>query len=482
MISAPSNSSFPLYRAAVWICLRTLRPYLLALPLLLALVTDVSAQTDGFTALHQSTGVYASYHPIIGSDGNFYGADANTQVIYKLTPAGDYTVLYNFAGTSLGGPSSELLLANDGDFYGIAFQSYGNSVVYRLTPDGNLSTVHVFANPQVEGRSTYSRLVQGTDGNFYGTAEYGGSSDSGTIFKLTPDGLLTVLYNFPLENNGTSLANLVRGNDGNFYGTTRYGGAYQAGSAFSVTPAGVFTNLHSFGNDDDRYPDDLVLGKDGAFYGCAGGTIYSVTTAGVYSPLYTFSNPNGNTIKPTGRLLSADDGTLYGATAGLGGALFKLTTDGTLTYLYHFPYGYTGNNQSPVGDLLRDAAGNLYGISTGIPDNTFFKLTPPPSVSLSAPVPTVTGGTGQVGEFQLTLSTPVAYDVMVSCAIKGSAESNIVKIKAGKTRKVIKVEPPTDYSSGFPKVVVKLILQTGDGYILGDSTKAKVKIFFPSNQ
>ena len=136
MISLISHSSLLLHRAAVWIYLRIIRPYLLALPLLLALVTNIFAQTDGFTVLHRFAGSYATYHPIIGPDGSFYGADDNTQVVYKLTTNGAYTVLYNFADTSLGGPSSELLLAADGNFYGIAFQNYGNSVVYRLTPDG----------------------------------------------------------------------------------------------------------------------------------------------------------------------------------------------------------------------------------------------------------------------------------------------------------------------------------------------------------
>ncbi len=124
-------------------------------------------------------------------------------------------------------------------------------------------------------------MVQGTNGDFYGTTYSGGTSDRGTVFKITPSGTLTTLYNFCLESDCTGglwpFAGLVQATDGNFYGTTSDGGADFAGTVFRITPDGVLTTLHNFAG----YPKDgsapeaaLVQDTNGAFYGTThwGGT------------------------------------------------------------------------------------------------------------------------------------------------------------------------------------------------------------------
>ena len=92
--------------------------------------------------------------------------------------------------------------------------------------------------------------MQGSDGNFYGTTLDSGADDSGTVFKMTPGGTLTTLYSFCVQTNCTDgsepSAGLVQGTDGNFYGTTGYGGADGLGTVFKITPAGTLSRCTAF--------------------------------------------------------------------------------------------------------------------------------------------------------------------------------------------------------------------------------------------
>jgi uncharacterized repeat protein (TIGR03803 family) len=99
----------------------------------------------------------------------------------------------------------------------------------------------------------------------------------GTVFKITPTGTLTTIYNFCAQTGCTDGSNprdgLTLGSDGNFYGTTYYGGTYNEGTVFRLTPAGVLTTLHSFDGKDGNFPLQPVLEA-------ANGTIYGTTSAG----------------------------------------------------------------------------------------------------------------------------------------------------------------------------------------------------------
>jgi len=142
-------------------------------------------------------------------------------------------------------------------------------------------------------RTPYAGLVLGSDGNFYGTTQQGGSSGAGTVFQITTNGVLTTLVSFNYANGASPLAGLVLGNDGNFYGTTDSGGSSDAGTVFQMTPQGVLTTLVSFSspvydgsgastNANGANPQaGLTLGSDGNFYGTTandgpggGGTIF----------------------------------------------------------------------------------------------------------------------------------------------------------------------------------------------------------------
>ena len=156
--------------------------------------------------------------------------------------------------------------------------------------------------------------VVGLDGDLYGTCEEGGTYDNGTIFKITPNGRLTLLYNFsqyiirggaPYESNsdGAYPETLVLGPDGDLYGTATTGGLGANGTIFKITPSGTFTTLHSFnatptgsGNTDGANPSaSLVFAPDGSLYGTTVrggtdylGTVFKLTPSGTFSTLHTF--------------------------------------------------------------------------------------------------------------------------------------------------------------------------------------------------
>jgi uncharacterized repeat protein (TIGR03803 family) len=310
---------------------------------------------------------------IQGKDGNFYGAtsaggtggcDFGCGVAFKITPAGVESVLYSFSGGMDGGGPNGLVQGSDGNFYGTA--SFGGStngvcapdgcgVVFRLTPAGAESALYAFAGT-ADGAVPAS-LIQGSDGSFYGTTVYGGQSSNGTVFKVTAAGAETVLHSFAGGSDGAlPQTPLVQGSDGNFYGTTPFGGASSNGVVFKITPAGAQTVLYAFagGTTDGAGPDTaMIQGGDGNFYGttnsggdasCAGGcgTVFKITPAGAESVLYLFtaSAVEGAEEPGPSSLLQGSDGNFYGTTSDGGvfgfGTVFKLTPAGAETLLYSF--------------------------------------------------------------------------------------------------------------------------------------------------
>jgi uncharacterized repeat protein (TIGR03803 family) len=198
-----------------------------------------------------------------GSDGNFYGTTslggnlslnngAGYGTVFQMTPAGVLTRLVSFTGANGSYPSAGLVQGTNGSFYGTAEYGgnlslnagYGFGTVFKMTPAGALTTLVSFN--LANGYNPSAGLVQGSDGNFYGTTDGGGAGGAGTVFKMTPAGVLTTLVAFNGADGNSPQAPLVQGSDGNFYGTTGYGGANGKGTVFQVTPAGALTTLVSF--------------------------------------------------------------------------------------------------------------------------------------------------------------------------------------------------------------------------------------------
>src|SRR4029077_20434561 len=222
-----------------------------------------------------------------------------------------FRVLANFDGTNGSQPFAPLLQGTDGKFYGTSLSggTYGSGTVFNITPDGVLAAIHSFCaqNGCPDGREARAALIPASDGNYYGTTTYGGINNNyGTVFKVTPTGTLTTIYKFCTQHNCTDgegvFGSVIQATDGNFYGTTNEGG------------------------DVTCYPP----------YGC--GTVFKLTSAGVLTTLHRFHSTDG--AFPFAGLVQANDGSFYGTTGGGGsygyGAIFKITSGGRLTTLYSF--------------------------------------------------------------------------------------------------------------------------------------------------
>ncbi len=346
------------------------------------------------------------------SDGNFYGTTriggANGEgTVFKMTPSGTLTTLYSFCPKNLcrdgQQPEAGLLQVKDGYFYGTTYFGghYGGGEVFEMTPSGNVYTLYDFCsinNGQAacaDGSLPQAGLVQGSDGNFYGTTSSGGTGyhSYGTVFKLTPlFGTLTTLYNFcdqkGCPDGDSPQAGLVQGTDGNFYGTTSSDGPINgvAGTVFQITPSGTLTTLHSFcsqNNCADGYSPvaGLIQGSDGNFYGTTkdgggaggSGTVFQITSAGTLTTLHSFAGSDGAT--PEAGLVQAPDGTLYGTTEAGGdnnyGTVFSLTLLASPTPTPMPCIGdCNGDGQVTVDEILtivNIALGNAGECSNGIP-------------------------------------------------------------------------------------------------------------------
>jgi uncharacterized repeat protein (TIGR03803 family) len=454
------------------------------LTLCAAAVVALPAQT--FTTLanfNLTNGAVPQASLVQGVGGDFYGTTYSgggagcefyCGTVFKITPGGALTTLHVFDGADGGNPFAGLVQATDGTFYGTT--SGGASIggtVFRITPEGSLTTLYTFGAGWTDDHAPYAALVQGTNGDFYGTTAFGGAGIFGTVFEITPGGTLTTLYSFGSGAHGDEpYAGLVQGIDGNFYGTNALGGAYRQGTVFKVTPEGALTTLHTFDVTGGAGPyAGLVQATDGNFYGTTtsgassnGGTIFKITSGGDLTTLYSFCSQStcadgGN---PTAGVVQATDGNFYGTTAFGGangrGTIFRITPGGTLTTLHSFPSSDGGAPPGPTGGLLQATDGNFYGTTaTGGPDNdgTVFKL----DVGLGPFVKTLPHfgaagaaisilGTDLTGATSVSFNgTPAAFEVVSATEIRTA-------VPAGATTGVVQVTTPGGtLKSGGPFLV-----------------------------
>jgi len=289
-----------------------------------------------------------------GADGNFYGTTFQGGTyeyygtVFRMTQAGILNTLYSFNDGDGSGPQGGLIKGTDGDFYGTTMNGINFwGTVYKITPNGKLTTLHSFCTTVgcPDGEQPQGGVVQGSDGNFYGATLAGGAYGGGTIFRVSSAGSFTTIYNFCGQINcpdGSSPgAGLVEGTDGNFYGTTFYGGSSFQGTAFEVTPSGTETVLHNFCSlsncADGQYPvGGLVQDTNGMFYGTTDfggayneGTVFSLSVGlGPFVKTLPTSGRVGEIIAILGnKLTSATNVTFNGVDAA-----FNVNSTGTAIF------------------------------------------------------------------------------------------------------------------------------------------------------
>jgi uncharacterized repeat protein (TIGR03803 family) len=354
-------------------------------------------------AFNYTSGGY-SYAPLVqAADGNLYGTTgyggaSGLGTAFKITLGGVFSLLHSFSGSADGSHLyyGALIQATDGNFYGTTYDGGASNAgeMFQMTPAGAVTVQYAFSGSADARSAYYTGLIQASDGNFYGTSSRGGTADYGTAFKMTPAGVVTVLYSFTYGNDGGyPYAPLIQATDGNFYGTTAFGGTSGYGVVFKMTPAGTVTSLHSFNySTDGGYPyGALIQGTDGNFYGTtsqggasSNGTVFKMTSAGAVTVLHSFAGGTSDGTAPRAALLQATDGNLYGTTYQGGasnfGTVFKIANSlGSPFSILHSFTGGTTDGSGPWAALIQATDGNLHGttISGGSSSNgTAFKITP----------------------------------------------------------------------------------------------------------
>src|SRR6267378_3693902 len=254
---------------------------------------------------------------LLGRNGLLYGttssggASGNGEVFRLNSQTGVLTVLHSFAGSDGASPEAPLTLGPGGEYYGTtAFGGANNfGTVFSITPSGTFKSLHSFSGAG-EGQNPSAGLTMGSDGALYGTTVAGGDIGQGSVFKLTPAGVVTVLHSFNVTDGANPEAGLLQASDGKIYGTTFFGGLHGEGAIFSITTDGTVTTLYSFpsfDHVDGANPFGLMQHTDGKFYGTTseGGTSIncdsfdSIGCGTVFSldlglgPFVTFVVPSG---------------------------------------------------------------------------------------------------------------------------------------------------------------------------------------------
>lgn len=317
------------------------------------------------------------------------GGDYLAGTIFSITPSGDFKTFASLNPTFAATPYGSLLYASDNNFYASSVDGgYGGScTIFKCDHNGMLTTMinldSVWGSSEPQGNS----LLQAMDGNLYGMTTMGGPNTYGVIFKLQLSGQYSALHFFNDTDGATPYGSLIQTKDGNLWGMTSGGRGDSLslgyGNIFRCTPSGVYTPVFYFNDSDGATPyGDLLLANDGNFYGLtSAGGLYGTgvlfrysPTSNTYTKLVDFNGTNG--AYPTGSLIQATDGKLYGLTSGQQyyysyypdstngsySTLFSCTLSGNLTTLVYFNDSING--LLPLGTLSQASDGNLYGMTS----------------------------------------------------------------------------------------------------------------------
>jgi uncharacterized repeat protein (TIGR03803 family) len=358
-----------------------------------------------------------------------------------------------------------------------------------------LTTLHAFT--LAEGAAPRGRLVQGTDGNFYGITSENGANGRGTVYRLTPGGSFTVLHSFanPDPSVGTLGSALVQGFDGYFYGVSTLG----TGSVFKISSSGNYVLLHQFqGVPDGEVPaTGLTLATDGTFYGTTQfggpfppgntdvpcGTVYRITAAGTLTTLYTFTYPfsTGSVSAPHGcspsSLMQASDGNFYGTTVGGTvngsanhyGTIFRISPQGVLTTLHAFD----SLSKGAYPPLVQGSDGNLYGTifgsGVGLVGGGIYRITLGGDFTLLYSFKGTGDGSAPVDGLTRASDGNLYGTTLQNTAASGSSGGTVFQITPNGTLTTVHNFGPADLPDGeTPEATV---VQGSDGNLYGTTTQ-----------
>jgi uncharacterized repeat protein (TIGR03803 family) len=367
---------------------------LFAATLFALLTSMTFAQTKNFIALHQFVGGQDGAFPegavVLDKAGNLYGTTAlagggATGTVYKINTKGVERVLFRFQIAKGTGPASPLVLDKAGNLYGIANSGPdGGGVIFKVSPNGKQTLLHAFTNTTFGPKTPSGGILMEKSGNIFGTTAFGGSRNCqagcGIVFRLNTAGTLSVLHRFNGADGNQPSGPLVQDSDGNLYGVAQFGGDLACqdpqvggkgcGTVFKLSKKGIVTVLHTFeGGSDGAIPQaGLLLDSAGNVYGATAhggdfenGTIFQISHDGTYAVRYRFTGASDG-MTPNGGLVMDASGNLLGTAQAGGqgfGTIFKLTPTGTLTVVHSF----TGQEDGafPLAGLIHDDVGHFFG-------------------------------------------------------------------------------------------------------------------------
>jgi len=330
---------------------------------------------------------------LLASDGNIYfgsfGGGKGTGAITRLTPEGTLSTLYAFKGdgtegVNVLGPLTEVA----GALYGTTYfgGEEGGGTLFRLAFDGTFTILHEFGGGSPNPILPYSGVTLGPDGLLYGTTMMGGKDNKGTVYRVATDGSgFTVLLEFNGGNGENPQGTLVVGPDGLLYGTTIMGGSSNYGTVYRISTSGdhqivySFPSLGKFNNQGlatnatGAYPrSGLTLAADGNLYGTAykggefgHGSVFRLAPGDQLTVFYAFRGPSFDAANPLAAVKQDAEGNFYGTSEFGGylhrGAAYRIAPDGTFSLLHGFS-GSTTDGHYPYAGIL-PAHGKLYGAS-----------------------------------------------------------------------------------------------------------------------
>ncbi len=363
----------------------------LLIPILFLLRAPAHAQTE--TILKDfgyfPQGLYPCGTVIRDPAGDLYGTTVqggatDNGVVFERTASGRYKVLYSFQGEPDGSqPNAGVTEDAVGNLYGTTTLggAFNRGTIYKLTPAGQETVLYSFTGGS-DGANIYGGVAVDAAGNLYGTAEAGGSLNYGVVWEFSAAGAFTVLHNFAgFPTDGASPdAGVILDAKGTLYGTTSMGGTtVDLGTVFKLSPRGRITLLHSFSDFPQSYPQSgLTMDDAGNLYGAVLGAAFEISAGGQYTE---FDLPRAGRANVAGGVTLDGAGNLYMVTSGEGGgeyplygAVFKVkVSSGKASMLYQFPgppdegalpeLGGCPVSYGPSPGVVVDASGNISGSS-----------------------------------------------------------------------------------------------------------------------